>query len=582
MKTVHRKWYRALLIVVAMLGVIYFSISLFIWGAVVFTSRTSHDFSPTDWGMLWHATPTVLFWGVFLAAVSRARRYKPKTGWLILIAWVASGVCSWFEIKMEYYQLQPNYNLPQYYFTWWPTFLQPIPMEDYKIKCGVIDTQGNMVVPPIYDSIRNFNHGWAIVELQDSYGFIRRDGQVMIEPQFDQAEDFSEDLAAVAIENDQGKTLWGYINPNGQMAITPQFAQAKPFSEGLAFAGIETVGTMEIATKDTKKRPRQVSSYIRSGYIDKTGHMVIDTGPSVGAPFSEGLASIRRRDFSYIDPNGSEIIAGPFCDADSFKNGLARVSFAMAGIGDFTYTDRTGRLITKERFHEADPFSEGLAAVKGKGGWGFIDTHGDWAIKPQYRGAGSFYGGLAAIKKGSLWGYVNRTGTMVIPAQFDEVGDFSEGLACVQTDNHRWGYRQIIRRKFIDTSGRIIMEMPYHEIHYGMSGYDGHGPRIRVAFSEGLANINQDAKWGYIDKTGTIIIPPIYEWASKFMEGRALVGVTAGEKKHYIEPSPIIEECRDEPFGLIIGVIVVCGLMALAIFVKAKPPPEEKTEPPLR
>src|SRR5690606_2953533 len=32
-----------------------------------------------------------------------------------------------------------------------------------------------------------------------------------------------------------------------------------------------------------------------------------------------------------------------------------------------------------------------------------------------------------------------------------------------------------------------------------------------------------EKKWGYKDETGAIIIPPKYDWASKFSEGLALV-----------------------------------------------------------
>lgn len=44
-------------------------------------------------------------------------------------------------------------------------------------------------------------------------------------------------------------------------------------------------------------------------------------------------------------------------------------------------------------------------------------------------------------------------------------------------------------------------------------------------FSEGLAAVRIDSKWGYIDKTGKEVIPFIYDWACDFSEGLACVRI---------------------------------------------------------
>jgi WG containing repeat len=44
-----------------------------------------------------------------------------------------------------------------------------------------------------------------------------------------------------------------------------------------------------------------------------------------------------------------------------------------------------------------------------------------------------------------------------------------------------------------------------------------------LPFKEGLANVKIDKYWGYIDKTGQIVIPPQFEEAKPFKEGLAMV-----------------------------------------------------------
>lgn len=66
---------------------------------------------------------------------------------------------------------------------------------------------------------------------------------------------------------------------------------------------------------------------------------------------------------------------------------------------------------------------------------------------------------------------------------YDEVYIFQEGLALVQ-QNGKYGY--------IDRTGTLIIPTQYD--------YAG-------AFSEGLAPVKQKGKWGYIDRNGTWRLP---------------------------------------------------------------------------
>ena len=55
-------------------------------------------------------------------------------------------------------------------------------------------------------------------------------------------------------------------------------------------------------------------------------------------------------------------------------------------------------------------------------------------------------------------------------------------------------------------------------------------------FQEGLAPVELNGKWGFIDKTGKLIVPPMYDEAWPFQEG--LAKVELNEKKFYIKVFP--------------------------------------------
>ena len=54
-------------------------------------------------------------------------------------------------------------------------------------------------------------------------------------------------------------------------------------------------------------------------------------------------------------------------------------------------------------------------------------------------------------------------------------------------------------------------------------------------FDDGLALVKDaNDKWGFIDKTGRLIIPCMWEWAGHFREGLAPV-MEANHNYHYID-----------------------------------------------
>lgn len=72
----------------------------------------------------------------------------------------------------------------------------------------------------------------------------------------------------------------------------------------------------------------------------------------------------------------------------------------------------------------------------------------------------------------------------VVPCKYDGVENFSEGLAAV-TLNGKYG--------FVDKTGAEVAPCKYDEVE---------------EFSEGLAMVILNERWGFIDKTGAEVIPP--------------------------------------------------------------------------
>ena len=96
-------------------------------------------------------------------------------------------------------------------------------------------------------------------------------------------------------------------------------------------------------------------------------------------------------------------------------------------------------------------------------------------------------------------GYIDRDGKLVIPMQFGIAADFKEGLAQVCIGKCDWEKESGYNGKFgfIDHSGHFVINPQYDNANDFKNGF------ASVTLGKG-----NDAKSGYIDKTGKIIWQP--------------------------------------------------------------------------
>jgi WG containing repeat len=266
-----------------------------------------------------------------------------------------------------------------------------------------------------------------------------------------------------------------------------------------------------------------VTPLILNGYMDKTGKQVIPPRFFRASDFSEGLASVRiypekkypvgwtkkTWDFGYIDTSGKIKIKPQFPSADSFSDGLAKVYIKNKGYG---YIDHQGKIIVtpSNRFIRLYSFHEGRAIVypdKSNANFYLIDKKGQ-LIKPQDKKLAcnenftndssndpKFFEGLLVVRKNSKYGYINREGKLAIGLKFDEAYDFSDGVARVVTKKNGKSFSS-----YINKQGEYILKSQNNI----SESFD---------FKEGLALAKDSItkKYGFIDKKGMFVIPPIFD-----------------------------------------------------------------------
>jgi len=104
-------------------------------------------------------------------------------------------------------------------------------------KMGVIDQEGNIIVPIKYDFVNQPSDGLVLVRQNWRYGYVDLNGKEVIPPFYDEAMSFTHGLAAV---NKRG--VWGFINPNNEVVIPWELEHVLgPFEEKTDLSGNQVV-----------------------------------------------------------------------------------------------------------------------------------------------------------------------------------------------------------------------------------------------------------------------------------------------------------------------------------------------------
>jgi len=255
----------------------------------------------------------------------------------------------------------------------------------------------------------------------------------------------------------------------------------------------------------------------------------------------------------FVDGSGHWAIEPRFVEYGEFSEGLVWAGEKGTAYG---FIDKTGAWAIRPRFRHATEFSEGVAAVKDRSGrWGYIRPDGSWAIEPRFGSAEPFHEGRAAAENGEgyrgPWGYIDASGAWVIPPRYRHSPGFLYGRSHFERGVAMVDMGDGSSHELIDRDGRVLKrlrstwlrrgdglllarvgyskecgqvggDVSVYLDERGESAFDGRFCGARE-FSDGLAAVWRDGKYGFIDKSGGWAIPPRYEMVGNFSEGLANV-----------------------------------------------------------
>lgn len=285
------------------------------------------------------------------------------------------------------------------------------------MKFGYKNSEGDVVISPIYQSAKSFSNGRAVVQdtvkleafkdgkqdllFLNKFGAIDVDGNKVVKCEYAYISQFSKNKdtwACFVTSDDNYETInkqWVLIDENGKVIIPPSAMWDHVYNsdEGLYVGQMNMLGI------------------IRYTFIDRSGNFLTDYD-------HDGTLMM-----SFEEGGKCEMLS----DVTAFHGGFAGIK-GRYGANSVWYFANKQLDSNFTPYDSVQCFSDGLAAVKQyvdestgngihSGNWGYIDKKANVVIPYQFSDCGSFIGALAYFKKwGSVYdieGYINKQGDIV-------------------------------------------------------------------------------------------------------------------------------------------------------------------------
>lgn len=254
---------------------------------------------------------------------------------------------------------------------------------------------------------------------------------------------------------------------------------------------------------------------IRAGNVTaKYTPAILETGISGEIVPYAGYFLVQEGDnFSVLTRDGDVVVTRENSTYLSCLNGIITLE---EGEG-LTRIHVTGAMIDEDRAPaEYIPFFDALQSVNcfenADGQYGYITSQGLWYIPPCFSEAGDFAEEYAYVRKEGTNYILNIDGSMTAIPYFSSE-KFHDGMLRIKTSrSQEW------RFDFVSGKGELITssgkEYPYQNAR---------------DFSEGLAAVQIDGSWGYINKQGDFVVARSYLDAYPYSDGIATVVTTDGK-----------------------------------------------------
>ena len=412
-------------------------------------------------------------------------------------------------------------------------------------KYGLIDFDGNEITKPIYDDIRGlgYKEGTLLVKQGEKYGVININGAEMVEIKYDSvsADNYydsqtkSKNAGFIISEKTEEGYRYGYIDYKGKRILKPEFTKIERVNEiqgddiyfiaykngqaGLMrnnkcltnyeFESIEynLSNNLFIAQRNSKK-----------GVMNTNGDIMVNTEYDELSFGGEYINAIKNDELTILDVNGNEIQNSDIVSLTKTKDSNYYIAIDQDNL--YTVLDQNKNNLLNNNYDYIEYLGNSHFIVSKDRKSGIIDSNDNVLLDIKYSSVISLH------EADLIQAYnVENDETILFNKNFEEISrmiasevevkdsyvlmysdndfkyyDFNANELTgkdIYENNNIFAYKQDGKWGFVDKSGKIVVDCIYD--------------MVTEVNEYGYAGIEQDGKWGSIDSTGQIVQEPVYE-----------------------------------------------------------------------
>lgn len=444
-------------------------------------------------------------------------------------------------------------------------------------RCGLINSQGKMLTPFLYEMIGHFGQISKVpigVTLNGKTGLLDLSGKEVVPARYDDISGVKDHPDLYVITLNEKKGLYhagkGEILPALYDHITEPKEGVVILRQGDKYGMADLSGKVVTPLQFSyiwEFEYGPITWYLSNnsyGHINNKGIVITDPVYESVWTFVNGFSIVKKAGkFGFIDISGKEVVAPTYDYCADYADGIG-----IVGMNEkYALIDGKGKLISGFDYYGAWPLTEGMGKVKNESKWGFINNKGKLVIPFRFEDVGQFSEGLVNAREGGKSGYINKKGEWVVQPRYDKAGAFHDGMATVVRDHSvylldksgkelnangydsigvfRNGYALCWRKNkagILALSGEELLAPAFSQISVANDSrtqltffrvnsgkrqglFNARGGMLldtlyeipEIQFWNGLIQIKKEGKYGFADTTGSLVIECRYEDAGVFM-----------------------------------------------------------------
>ena len=385
-------------------------------------------------------------------------------------------------------------------------------------KIGLINLEGEVIAKPIYESIEGlpYKEGELLVQLEGKYGVINNKGNNLVDTKYDQIavdnytteEDGYKRAGYIVSNTTENGYRYGYVDINGNVLLEPEYTEVSRIINIKDNDNIYLIVAQNGQYGVVKNQEQIIENEYQSiSYNSESNTLTLEKTKRYGIATLEGKVVIPV-EFSQIDSTGKYIYA---TDVDGNVE-VYQEDGNPADVESNVYILETNN----ENYQIKIDNAQGTV-------YSILNKNGEQMTTQNYSYINYLYDNYFIVSvTGGKVGVINDKEEEIIPIQFDSIEKI-EGTDYIITRLSENNSTQLYDKNFkqlCEMTNAVLKKEEnyiklYNETETKYFDLEGNEKQNTEVFPNNeIYAKSQDGKWGFVDKSGNVVVDYIYDKAT--------------------------------------------------------------------